>query len=30
LLDAGDAALSTLSSAARPCIVIATDGRSVV
>jgi hypothetical protein len=29
LLDAGDAALSTLSSAARPCIVIATDGRSV-
>jgi hypothetical protein len=29
LLDAGDAALSTLSSTARPCIVIATDGRSV-
>jgi hypothetical protein len=29
LLDAGDTALSTLSSAARPCVVIATDGRSV-
>ena len=29
LLDAGDVALSTLSSWARPCIVLATDGRSV-
>jgi len=29
LLEAGDTALSTLSSAARPLIVLATDGRSV-
>lgn len=29
LLDAGDVALSTLASAARPVIVVATDGRSV-
>jgi hypothetical protein len=29
LLNAGDAALSTMSSAARPVIVVATDGRSV-
>ena len=29
LMDAGDAALSTLSSAARPLLVVATDGRAV-
>lgn len=29
ILEAGDVSLSTLSSAGRPCIVIATDGRSV-
>ena len=29
ILDAGDVSLSILSSAAKPCIVVATDGRSV-
>ena len=29
ILDAGDVSLSILSSAAKPCIVVATDGRSI-